>query len=149
MKPVQFVPIAVAFARVTLPGLAKQHLNHRLANTTSLPCASAVSKEAGTSRARMDPEMKVVVEMHAGILAVAPMQERDALIGGYAGEVHVPARNILRLLMERPMAVGIAGPAMPVGSPDMDGPAYEGSNDTYAVLMVQRDGYASVYQSYR
>ncbi len=68
---------------------------------------------------------------------------------GYVVEGHVPAREIFRLLQDRPTAVGIAVPGMPVGAPGMDGPAYKGRKDAYAVLLVQRDGNASVYQSYR
>lgn len=72
-----------------------------------------------------------------------------ALIEGYAIEGHVPAREIKRLLAERPRAVGLAVPAMPIGSPGMDGPAYRGRRDPYDVLIVARDGRATVYQSYR
>ena len=72
-----------------------------------------------------------------------------ALIDGYVVEGHVPAREISRLLRERPKAVGLAVPGMPVGSPGMDGPLNHGRKDGYAVLLVQRDGNASVYQSYR
>lgn len=72
-----------------------------------------------------------------------------ASVGGYALEGHVPARELRRLLKERPAAVGLAVPAMPVGSPGMDGPEYRGRRDPYDVLLVQRDGSASVYQAYR
>ena len=72
-----------------------------------------------------------------------------ARVGGYAIEGHVPAREIHRLLKERPAAVGLAVPAMPVGSPGMDGPEYGGRRDPYDVLLVQRDGSAGVYRSYR
>lgn len=72
-----------------------------------------------------------------------------ALIDGYAIEGHVPAREIKRLLAERPRAVGLAVPAMPIGSPGMDGPAYRGRRDPFDVLLVARDGQATVYQSYR
>ena len=72
-----------------------------------------------------------------------------ALIDGYVVEGHVPAREITRLLKERPKAVGLAVPGMPVGSPGMDGPLYQGRKDAYAVLLVQKDGNASVYQSYQ
>jgi hypothetical protein len=72
-----------------------------------------------------------------------------ARVGGYAIEGHVPAREVQRLLNERPAAVGLAVPAMPVGSPGMDGPEYRGRRDPYDVLLVQRDGSASVYRSYR
>jgi hypothetical protein len=37
---------------------------------------------------------------------------------------------------------------MPVGSPGMDGAAYAGRKDAYAVLLVQRGGTSSVYQDY-
>lgn len=69
--------------------------------------------------------------------------------GGYAIEGHVPAREILRLLEERPNAIGLAVPAMPRGSPGMDGPVYGGVRDPYDVLLVRRDGSAVAYQSYR
>ncbi|MDO8249882.1 MAG: DUF411 domain-containing protein [Rhodoferax sp.] len=71
-----------------------------------------------------------------------------ALVGGYVLEGHVPARDIRRLLKERPNALGLAVPGMPIGSPGMDGPAYGGRKDPYGVLLVQRDGSSSVYQSY-
>jgi len=72
-----------------------------------------------------------------------------ALVDGYAIEGHVPARDIQRLLRERPRAVGLAVPAMPVGSPGMDGPAYRGRQDPYDVLLIARDGTSTVFQSYR
>jgi len=72
-----------------------------------------------------------------------------ARVGGYVIEGHVPAREIRRLLADRPSAVGLAVPAMPLGSPGMDGPEYGGRKDPYDVLLVQRDGSATPYQSYR
>jgi len=72
-----------------------------------------------------------------------------ARVAGYAIEGHVPANDIIRLLSEQPDAIGIAVPQMPVGSPGMDGPAYRGRQDPYDVLLVSRDGSASVFQSYR
>ena len=72
-----------------------------------------------------------------------------ALIDGYAIEGHVPARQIRRLLAERPSAVGLAVPGMPVGSPGMDGPEYGGRKDAYDVLLVRKDGSTTPYQSYR
>ncbi|MEY2686377.1 MAG: hypothetical protein RL375_575 [Pseudomonadota bacterium] len=72
-----------------------------------------------------------------------------ALVGGYAIEGHVPARDIRRLLKARPTALGLAVPAMPIGSPGMDGPEYKGRKDPYDVLLVADDGSAKVWQSYR
>ena len=71
-----------------------------------------------------------------------------ASIGGYAIEGHVPAREIRRLLKERPAALGLAVPAMPVGSPGMDGPAYGQRKDPYVVLLVAKDGSTTAYQHY-
>lgn len=71
-----------------------------------------------------------------------------ALVGGYAIEGHVPAREILRLLKEKPKALGLAVPGMPIGSPGMDGPVYGERRDAYDVLLLSRDGSARVYQHY-
>lgn len=71
------------------------------------------------------------------------------LVQGYVIEGHVPARDIRRLLQTRPVALGLAVPGMPLGSPGMDGPEYGGRKDAYDVLLVQRNGAATVFQSYR
>ena len=70
-------------------------------------------------------------------------------VEGYAIEGHVPAREIHRLLDEKPQAVGLSVPAMPRGSPGMDGPMYGNVVDPYDVLLIDADGNASVFQSYR
>lgn len=72
-----------------------------------------------------------------------------ALVSGYVVEGHVPAADIARLLKERPDALGLAVPNMPVGSPGMDGPAYGGRRDPYDVLLITKEGAASVYVSHR
>ncbi|GAB3478504.1 DUF411 domain-containing protein [Polaromonas eurypsychrophila] len=71
-----------------------------------------------------------------------------ASISGYAIEGHVPAADIHRLLKEKPRAVGLAVPGMPVGSPGMDAPIYGGRKDPYDVLLVLKDGSTRTYQSY-
>ena len=72
-----------------------------------------------------------------------------ARISGYVVEGHVPASDVIRLLKVQPDAIGIAVPQMPVGSPGMDGPIYRGRVDPYDVLLVAKDGSATVFQSYR
>jgi hypothetical protein len=64
-----------------------------------------------------------------------------AVIEGYAIEGHVPAREIKRLLAERPKARGLAVPGMPAGSPGMEGP----NPQRYDVLSFDRQGRVSVY----
>lgn len=59
--------------------------------------------------------------------------------GGLALEGHVPALAIRRLLAERPGGVvGLAVPAMPVGSPGMEVPGRK--PDTYDVIAWSADG---------
>jgi hypothetical protein len=68
-----------------------------------------------------------------------------AVIEGYAIEGHVPAREIKRLLADRPKARGLVVPGMPNGSPGME---QGGRTDPYDVLLVHLDGRTSVYASY-
>jgi len=71
-----------------------------------------------------------------------------ALVGGYLLEGHVPAADVQRLLREKPQALGLAVPGMPVGSPGMDGAIYGGRKDPYDVLLVARNGSTKVFSSY-
>lgn len=68
-----------------------------------------------------------------------------AVVEGYAIEGHVPAREIKRLLAERPKARGLAVPGMPAGSPGME----SNRPQPYDVLLVKPDGTTAVFQSYR
>ena len=77
-----------------------------------------------------------------------------ALVGGYLVEGHVPAADIRKLLKLKPKALGIAAPGMPIGSPGMDGPEYNGRKDPYDVLLVTKhlmnsDVSTRVFTSYR
>ena len=71
-----------------------------------------------------------------------------ALVQGYVIEGHVPAADVLRLLRERPKAVGLAVPGMPIGSPGMDGPMYGGKRQPYQVLLILQDGSSRVYSTH-
>jgi len=52
------------------------------------------------------------------------------------------------LLRERPIALGLAVPEMPIGSPGMDGPEYGGQQDPFEVLLIQKTGKATVFAAY-
>lgn len=67
-----------------------------------------------------------------------------AVVSGYAVEGHVPAKEIQRLLREKPNGKGLAVPGMPMGSPGMEGSRKE----TYSVMLFDAQGHSSVYQSY-
>lgn len=70
------------------------------------------------------------------------------LVRGYIIEGHVPVLDIRRLLKEKPLALGLAVPGMPVGSPGMDGAEYGERRDPYKVLLVRKDGSAQVFNTY-
>ncbi len=67
-----------------------------------------------------------------------------ALVGGYVIEGHVPPQDVTRLLKQRPKAVGIAVPGMPIGSPGMESPS--GQSERYAtLLLLDRKGRTRVF----
>lgn len=68
-----------------------------------------------------------------------------AVVDGYVVEGHVPAKDVKRLLEERPDAIGLAVPGMPVGSPGME---QGGQVDPYEVLLFDEEGKKSTYSSY-
>jgi len=68
-----------------------------------------------------------------------------AEVAGYAIEGHVPAREIRRLLDERPAITGIAVPGMPIGSPGME---VEGLADEPYDVVTFGDGPRGVFASY-
>ena len=68
-----------------------------------------------------------------------------AMIGDYFIEGHVPAEDIRRLLSEKPEALGLSVPGMPIGSPGME----MGSNkEFFETLLVLKDGRTQVFNSH-
>lgn len=59
-----------------------------------------------------------------------------AELDGYVIEGHVPPKAIEKLLAERPKAVGLAAPGMPMGSPGME----MGDPEVYALYLFDADG---------
>ena len=86
--------------------------------------------------------------------AVGPLHERYrvpvelsschlATIGGYVTVGHVPAGDIARLLKERPKALGLTVPGMPLGSPGMEMP--DGRKEAYETLLLLPAGKTRVF----
>jgi hypothetical protein len=65
------------------------------------------------------------------------------IVGGYFVEGHVPASDIRRLLKDKPSALGLAVPDMPVGSPGMEVPGV--APEKFETLVVGVDGRTSIY----
>ena len=68
-----------------------------------------------------------------------------ATIGNYFIEGHVPAKDIRKLLLEGPKALGLSVPGMPIGSPGME----MGENiEPFETLLVFENGETKVFNSH-
>ena len=66
------------------------------------------------------------------------------LAGGYVVEGHVPPGDVRRLLKEKPRALGLCVPGMPVGSPGMETP--QGDREPYdTLLLLDRSGRTRIF----
>lgn len=64
-------------------------------------------------------------------------------ISGYVVVGHVPPADIARLLRERPKALGLTVPGMPLGSPGMEQPG--GRREPYDTLLLLPGGRTRVF----
>lgn len=64
-------------------------------------------------------------------------------IGGYVTVGHVPPQDVRRLLKERPKALGLTVPGMPLGSPGMEQPS--GKTEPYETLLLLPGGRTRVF----
>ena len=69
-----------------------------------------------------------------------------SLVDGYVVEGHVPAADIARLLKEKPAAVGLFVPGMPMGAPGME---HGDHKQPYNVLLLKKDGTYSIWSRHR
>lgn len=68
-----------------------------------------------------------------------------AVVGGYVVEGHVPAKEVKKLLEERPEAIGLTVPGMPIGSPGME----QGNRtEPYEVFLFDAEGNQVTYAHY-
>lgn len=67
------------------------------------------------------------------------------LIGNYVFEGHVPPADIVQFLSEKPDALGLSVPGMPLGSPGME---TAGEKDAYDVILFDRKGSQKVFAHY-
>ena len=69
-----------------------------------------------------------------------------AFVEGYAVEGHVPAKDLKRMLLEKPDISGITVPRMPMGSPGMEVPGREA--DPFQVLSYKDGEIVDVFSDY-
>lgn len=103
-------------------------------------------REAGHEVVVKDLAMGQLMKMKldAGIPA-ALTACHTARVEGYLIEGHVPEREIRRLLDERPEALGLVVPGMPVGSPGMESGS---KREPFEVLLLKKDGSTEVFGRY-
>jgi hypothetical protein len=100
--------------------------------------------EAGLPVAMEDSGDLAALSAHFGI----PAGLEGCHVGeieGYVVSGHVPPSDIERLLAERPDALGLLVPGMPVGSPGME---MGGQTERYDVLLLAKDGKTSVFATH-
>jgi hypothetical protein len=69
-----------------------------------------------------------------------------AIVDGYIVEGHVPADDIRKLLQTKPKIIGIAVPAMPIGTPGME---MGDEKEAYEVMSFDREKHYQIFNSYK
>lgn len=111
-------------------------------------CAAWIKHMAGKGYTLKVTEMSTgELSRFKQVAGVAPNVAscHTAKIGGYVIEGHVPADDVARLLAEKPDAIGLTVPGMPVGSPGMEA---GDTKDPYEVLLIKKDGSTEVFAKY-
>jgi hypothetical protein len=94
----------------------------RMPDAVAAAAGSPTKQQNGFSvnSANLEPNRMHQVKSRAGISPdIASCQ--TAFVEGYFVEGHVPMEDVKGLLSQRPDAVGLAAPGMPLGSPGMEG----------------------------
>ena len=136
-------PLIIAF--VLVAGIPLAQAAERVEVFKSPYCGCCEKWVEHMRKAGFDVVTKDVNDMPAA-RKMTGMPERfgschTAKVGGYVVEGHVPAADVLRLLKEKPKAVGLAAPGMPQGSPGME----TNHPQPYDTLLVQADGSYQVF----
>ncbi|WP_371039119.1 MULTISPECIES: DUF411 domain-containing protein [unclassified Rhodosalinus] len=145
----QVAPFSMAAALLALlPTLATAQTVH-VAKTSGCGCCVAWMdhmEEHGFRATGQDVFGGALVRMKLDRGVPAGMAScHTATVDGYVIEGHVPAADVRRLLEERPDAVGLAVPDMPLGSPGMD---FGSRTEPYDVHLIRRDGTTEVFSSH-
>lgn len=133
---------ALAFA----PGIGAEAIEAEVHKHPQCGCCSVWSRhlEAAGFEVTVKPALDNNVRWHTFSIPGQLGACHTAKIDGYVVEGHVPAADILRLLEERPDALGLVVPGMPMGSPGMEGPV----SQAYDVLLLKADGTTEVFARY-
>lgn len=127
------VPLAIAPARGAALPKAKVY--------RSAGCNCCIAWARHMQRAGFAVELHTVEDIVAhknrGAVPENLYSCHTAFVGDYVVEGHVPPKDVLRLLAEKPKAKGLAVPGMPVGSPGME---MGNRVDPYRVILFGPNG---------
>lgn len=142
--------IASGFTATTLgrPALASLGQMEAFKSSTCGCCSAWVDHMtgAGFDALARDVDQETLWSMKARAGVTPELSScHTAFIDGYFIEGHVPAGDVQRLLAERPDALGLTVPGMPIGSPGME---MGDQRDAYDTLLVLRDGSTVVFESH-
>lgn len=139
--------LCAAFVLVATPSVnAETDLNIKVAKRPSCGCCNGWVEHLKNNGFKTEAREELNLTALKARLGVPKNLAscHTAEIEGYVIEGHVPAAAIRRLLAERPEAVGLAVPGMPIGSPGMEG----GEPETYDVILFS-NGSQQTFGRYR
>ncbi|MGR3620691.1 DUF411 domain-containing protein [Pseudophaeobacter sp.] len=146
MQRRSFLLSAVAIPFATLPALAAVPEAIVVMKSPSCGCCGAWASHLNSAGLKteirnVDDEQLWTMKDRLGVTAELASCH-TALAGTYVIEGHVPAADIQRLLSERPDAIGLTVPGMPIGSPGMEMGA---ERDAFETLLIHADGSTEVF----
>ena len=140
-----FLTALLAAPLVARPALAANHVMTVYKSPTCGCCSAWVDhiRAAGLDVMARDISQEALYGLKAQA-GISPDHAscHTAILGDYVIEGHVPAVDILRLLVEQPEAIGLAVPGMPIGSPGME---MGDERESFDTLLLARDGSAIVF----
>lgn len=147
-RRILFATVAAAFC-LPKAALAETEIL-RVAKSPTCGCCGAWvdhMRQAGYQVEVQNLEFDALQQLKAR-LGISPHHAscHTAQVAGYVIEGHVPAAAVARLLKERPSAIGLAVPGMPIGSPGME---MGDQREPYDVVLMKSQGRDEVFQSYR
>ncbi len=130
------------------PALAASHVMNVYKSPTCGCCSAWIDhiRAAGLDAVARDISQEALYGLKAQA-GISPDHAscHTAILGDYVIEGHVPAVDILRLLVERPEALGLAVPGMPIGSPGME---MGDERESFDTMLLARDGSAIVFSQH-
>ena len=141
MRRRSFLLAALALPALRLPAHAAQGPEIRVLKSPSCGCCTAWADHLSAAGFSVDlrdvPDEQLWTMKDRLGIRDETASGHTAMIEGYVIEGHVPAEDITRLINERPDALGLAVPGMPIGSPGME---MGDSTEPFTTLLLLADG---------